>query len=476
MRTLLGTLGLVTLVLASMPSCGGDDATTDDTSGGSAGRGGTGGSGRGGAEQGGSAGTSPGDAGDAGDAGGAGGAGAPGTGGGTAGDGGAGDDMGGTGGRGGAGGRGGSAGNAGDGGDGGTGGGDPDPGPDERCASASADSMAGTGTTSDPYLVCLPEHLARVGSGAYSLASHYALGNNVDVSALAPPFATIGEGVASFSGTLDGRGRSITGLARTLIEFVETGGEIRNLAFSGTVDANDRSTSWGLLTRTNRGTLRAVHGEGTLLVNDHVGILAGTNEGRVEDCSSRGTIAEGGGHVGGLVGVNRGTILRSFSTASVSASNRVGGLVGTQWGGSIEQCYATGPVVGTGSPGGLVGTHFAGSIIDSYARSQSIDSPNAGGLVGFASGTGLVLSTSYAFPQSLAGAGAQGLVGLVETGTAPAVSACYFHDSATGSLGVPLTTSQMRSESSFVGWDFDTVWQMDPSVSPYPSLRYQSAP
>jgi len=162
-----------------------------------------------------------------------------------------------------------------------------------------------------------------------------------------------------------------------LIEFVETGGEIRDLAFSGTVDADDRS--------------------------------------------------------------------------------RAG-----------ASCV--------GSPGGLVGTHFAGSIIDSYARSQAIDSPNAGGLVGFASGTGLVISTSYAFPSSLAGAGAQGLVGLVETGTVPAITACYFHDSATGSLGVPLTTSEMRSESSFVGWDFDTVWQMDPSISPYPSLRYQTAP
>jgi hypothetical protein len=336
--------------------------------------------------------------------------------------------------------------------------------------------MAGTGTSSDPYLVCLPEHLALVGSGAYSLASHYAVGDNVDVSELEPPFSTIGESVASFSGVLDGRGRAITGLSRTLIEFVETGGEIRDLAFSGTVDANDRGTSWGLLTRTNRGTLRAVHGEGTLLVNDHVGVLAGTNEGLIEDCSSGGTIAEGGAHVGGLVGVNRGTIRRSFSTASVSANNRVGGLVGTQWGGSIEQCYATGPVTGGGSPGGLVGTHFAGSIIDSYARSQSNDSPNAGGLVGLTSGTDLVISTSYAFPESLAGDGAQGLVGLVEAGDVPAVTACYFPASVSGSLGTPLSISEMQSESSFVGWDFDTVWQMEPSISPYPSLRYQSAP
>jgi hypothetical protein len=96
--------------------------------------------------------------------------------------------------------------------------------------------------------------------------------------------------------------------------------------------------------------------------------------------------------------------------------------------------------------------------------------------VGFASGTDLVIATSYAFPMSLAGAGAQGLVGLVESGTVPSISACYFHDAATGSLGEPLTTSEMQSESSFVGWDFDTVWKMDPSISPYPSLRFQSAP
>ena len=95
MKGLLGTLGLITLVLASMPSCGGK-ATMKGTSGSSAGRGGTGGDGRAGGEEGGSAGTSRGGPSETGDAG------APGMGGGTAGGGGGGDTTGGGGANGGA--------------------------------------------------------------------------------------------------------------------------------------------------------------------------------------------------------------------------------------------------------------------------------------------------------------------------------------------------------------------------------------
>jgi hypothetical protein len=31
----------------------------------------------------------------------------------------------------------------------------------------------------------------------------------------------------------------------------------------------------------------------------------------------------------------------------------------------------------------------------------------------------------------------------------------------------------MRLEANFDGWDFDDVWQLEPALSGYPTLRFQ---
>jgi hypothetical protein len=179
-----------------------------------------------------------------------------------------------------------------------------------------------------------------------------------------------------------------------------------------------------------------------------------------------------------LVGVNTGTVRRSFSTASVTAGNRVGGLVGRQTEpGIIEESYALGNVTGVLSVGGLLGTFFGGTVRNSYARSGTVTAPDAGGLVGILSGTAggaaFVLTNSYA-ASTVSGTGAEGLVGMVEGTPTYDVSRCYFLDTSTGTLGTPLSAGEMGEASSFDGWDFDDVWQLDAAISSFPSLAFEA--
>jgi hypothetical protein len=458
------------------PACGDDSAPNGSTAG-TSGRAGSGSAGKG------SGGSSPGGAGgSAGKAAGNGGRAGTTS---AAGEGGeAGDGAGATGGSAGrSGGKGGSAGTSGGGGtsgDAGSGGegGEAPVGPvrDPRCDDATASALQGSGSSTDPYLVCLPQQLALLDTGPYTLDLDYALGDDLDLSNLATPLPTF---TTTFSGTLDGRLHAITNLTDALFTLVDTGGTILDLSVSGDSDASAQGISWGLLTRSNSGTLRRIRASGTLAVGSHVGILLGTNNGLVEDCSSSGAITSGGAHIGGLVGVNLGTVRRSFSTAAVSAGRRTGGLVGRQEEpGVVEQSYALGAVTGTLSPGGLVGTMFSGTIVDSYARSPAVTGSEAGGLVGDlsgASGDGAVRSITRSYSTStVSGTGAEGLVGNVEGDPDYVVTSSYFLDAASGTLGAALTSNEMRTQGSYTGWAFGTVWKMDAAISVYPSLTFET--
>jgi hypothetical protein len=374
------------------------------------------------------------------------------------------------------GGRGGSSGSSNQAGAGGEGG-DAPVGPvrDARCDDATANALQGSGTAQDPFLLCLPDQLALLDTVTYALDQEYELGDELDIDDATVPLATFG---TPFTGTLNGRSHAIANLQGALFTGVSSPGLIHDLVVSGDVDASGQSTGWGLLTRTNSGTVRRVRASGTLAVGDHVGILLGTNSGTVEECSSSGAITSGGAHIGGLVGVNTGTVRRSFSTASVTAGRRTGGLVGRQTApGVIEESYALGPVTGSQSPGGLLGTMFTGEIRNCYARSPLVSGLEAGGLVGDISGgpdgmTRLILN-SYS-TSAVSGTGAEGLVGNIEAAPDYTITSSYFIDTASGTNGTALTDAQMRQSSSYVGWSFGSTWQMDAGISPFPSLGFET--
>ncbi|MEC1715921.1 GLUG motif-containing protein [Schinkia azotoformans] len=161
-------------------------------------------------------------------------------------------------------------------------------------------------------------------------------------------------------------------------------------------------------------------------MQNYVGILAGyTFTTTITNCYTSGQLKNGQYGVGGLVGYFGGTIENCFSHATVIGKGRVGGLVGniidpTSY---IKKSYSTGLVTVTPDPnlfnGGLVGSGY-----DSSNVTDSFWDINTSGQTISAGGTGL-------------------------------------------------TTSEMKTQSSYVNWDFTTVWGIN---SDYPYLQVFGVP
>lgn len=181
---------------------------------------------------------------------------------------------------------------------------------------------------------------------------------------------------------------------------------------------------------------------------DAIGGLVGYNRGNIDHSYAEG-ISYGLTRIGGLVGNNSGTINSSAARTNVNARAALtgansGGLVGYN-SGQISNSYTSGNVISKKGLGGLVGTNSNGTISTSYARTGLLSSPSTkdiGGLAGINSGT---INNSYWDTTTSGQPGSAG--------------------------GTGLTDSQMMQQTSFSGWDFTDIWEMQT----YPALRNMPA-
>ncbi len=201
------------------------------------------------------------------------------------------------------------------------------------------------------------------------------------------------------------------------------------------------------------------------------------NTGKVSDTSSSkyGLLYV---YVGGIVGVssssstvstcrNTGSVNESASMKSSgpSISGHAGGIAGiVQYGSSMDNCYNSGDVrihlstsyqFGAISAGGIAGfvndesvlgnVYNVGQVRATTSSSSSSASPSTYAFgICRASSDSLVENSYYR-------------IDALENGTA--------YDNA-------FTTEQMKQQEMFAGFDFDTVWAMDPNADyPYPTLR-----
>ena len=188
--------------------------------------------------------------------------------------------------------------------------------------------------------------------------------------------------------------------------------------------------------------------------------------------------------VGGLVGYGNAAIITLSYAAggTVSGDNFVGGLVGDGSGSTITSSYASwGSVIGSTRVGGLVGDGTLANIVSSYATGGSVGGNNwVGGLVG--DGSGATIELSYAAGGSVGGVNRVG--GLVGEGTGANIAYSYWDSTtsgiATGSFGLPKTTSELQSPINFNGsiyatWeefecdDGSRAWNLGTSFQ-YPAL------
>jgi hypothetical protein len=195
------------------------------------------------------------------------------------------------------------------------------------------------------------------------------------------------------------------------------------------------------------------HAAGTVSGTNYVGGLLGYNRrGKVSNSHATGTVHENeavsGGHIGGLIGkIDTGTVIGSYATGAVSGTQYVGGLVGDGYLGTLSNCYAAGMVTGNNSVGGLIGENQNWKVSNCYAVGVVSGSTWVGGLVGSNGG----VSSSYWDKQT--------------TG----------QDTSAGSdPSYGRTTTEMKTQSTFEGWDFDTTWAIaSDKNNGYPYLQWQ---
>jgi hypothetical protein len=182
-------------------------------------------------------------------------------------------------------------------------------------------------------------------------------------------------------------------------------------------------------------------------------------------------------HAGALVGYTQIVLIENCGmTGSVSVVGMgAGGLVGEAGSSTtIRECFSLGSVNGDQFVGGLVGYFFDGQVHDSFSRADAeANTGDCGGLIGH--GNDNAIYDSYAAGRVTAPVGSGGLMGTGEH--APIVSDCYYDEDVSGQAdngyGEPRSTSQMKTQSTFSGWDFDDVWEMDSGRNDgYPYLQW----
>ncbi|WP_158602434.1 S-layer homology domain-containing protein [Cohnella endophytica] len=162
---------------------------------------------------------------------------------------------------------------------------------------------------------------------------------------------------------------------------------------------------------------------------------------------------KGLGSAGGLVGINTGAISESYVTGSIFVSSTIAGGIAGENNGTIANSYATASIHSTntstgGLVGGLVGKNAAlgpsmpANVTTSYAAGIVSGKVSTGGLIGDYSGH--MVGNSY-YDKTISG-------------------------QSDTNKGIGKTTTEMTALATFVGWDFDDTWTMNPNTG-FPSLR-----
>ncbi|MDR1668518.1 MAG: hypothetical protein LBR76_00985, partial [Oscillospiraceae bacterium] len=239
---------------------------------------------------------------------------------------------------------------------------------------------------------------------------------------------------------------------------------------------------------------------GTVQGQYEVGGLVGkTDYAYIYQCRTSGSVTAIGGSTrygndaGGLVGDFQGTMQQCFSSATIVGETNVGGLVGTFGPGAnrpvmVKDSYSTGRVTGYGTNVGGIAGHMQPTAGDAdidncYSTSTLTGNANVGGIVGN-SGSRSWVTDCYAINTSLTITSRNSMFGRV-TGEASALCSNIYGKTnlrmsntdgdtvGNGHDGDDMSLTQLQSQSSYYGWNFSSIWKMNPYYSSYPTLQWQ---
>lgn len=284
---------------------------------------------------------------------------------------------------------------------------------------AYAADFEGTGSEDNPYLIATADQLNKIRDHLGEEGAFFKLTEDISLIDYQDDkgWTPIGNADVPFVGNMNGDGFTITGL---LID-------------------RDSNNGVGLF-GDNMGTILNIKLEaGIIKGKSNVGGLVGFNDSNgVIRYSYASAVVNGVVGVGGLVGLNNGYISNSYTTGSVSGNSGVGGLAGIT-DGWISDNYSTSAVSGGSYVGGLVGNMIDGYIANNYAAGIVTGVSNTGGFMGNDSNRTTINNYYDTQTTGKAGLGASGK-----------------------------TTVEMKTISTYEGWDFRFTWYMD--VDQYPKL------
>ncbi len=354
------------------------------------------------------------------------------------------------------------------------------------------------GSELNPYLIFNFDQLNTVRNfvGSAYTGKYLKLMNDIDASPTqTTTWVPIGNNSSMFYGTFDGNNYTISNLrtqyygpyhglfgmtaASSVLKNVTLG---NNCYFLGDGDT-------GSLVGHNKGSVQNCSSSATVNIGNAEGGggLVGNNQGTIRDSRFMGNISRSGSGVtcnkiGGIAGFNEsGAVIENcFSTGSVTGNTWCGSLVG--WNnGTVSRSHANGTVTGAGNTiGGLVGQNN-GSVNNSYSRANISGASYVGGLIGNNAGP---VTNSYSTGVPTASGQKGGLSGY----NGNTISGCYWDTQTSGIAtsygGTGKTTAQMKTQSTYTGWDYTwettngtndywTIWPTDNDG--YPELYWKHA-
>ena len=367
----------------------------------------------------------------------------------------------------------------------------------------------GDGTSGNPYQIATPANLITLSKTSGDWGKYFIQTVNIDFGENEQAVDWDGDGTATwdtedqkgfrpiglspyFTGSYNGNGHTVSNLYINrsdsfigLFGVVQSGGKIENLGVVAcNITGGVTSTTGGLAGQNNNGssTITNCYSTGNVTGVNSVGGLVGYNNSLIPITNCYSTCNVSGTHnIGGLVGYNGfATVSNSYSTGIVSGTGTwVGGLVGNSNNSSlITNCYSTGNVSGANNVGGLVGANDNSSTVNNCYSFSDVTrvtgtSSSIGGFCGYNFNSTITYSYSigdviYAGVPNPTDKGFVGNTNIAHT--------TNFFDSeesnqTTATGATPKTTAEMKSASTFAGWDFTTIWDIDGSTnSGYPFL------
>jgi len=342
----------------------------------------------------------------------------------------------------------------------------------------------GSGTPADPYLIATINDLEWLSKnpGEWT-GKHYKQTADIDASSTSTwdsgkGFSPIGNNSTKFTGgSYDGQGYIISGLFinrpttsyQAMFGVTNNGSVIKNITLT---EVN--ITASGYVSALVANTLHSTD--------------------VIDNCHVAGNIG-GGSYIGGLVGRQyAGLISNSSSACSITASaDNVGGLVGgiVRYQSKISNSYATGNIISTSTTfkyyyGGLAG-YNRGTITNSYAT-VSIDCNNVVGIVGgFIGENGDIdevegIATNCYSTGSITNPRSSSIGGFIGNNNDPDnVTNCFWDTETSGrntsAGGTGKTTAQMKTKSTYTGWNFSSIWAISNIYNNgYPNLDHISPP